>query len=189
MYFAMAVVPYTYPPNNKVYGPGASLSLGLVPQFVAAIPRGTGANERIGNQVHITRCLVTGYVRNNPVNSAVRVALVLDRQPNRTALTASTQFYSSLQAYAQPDPDTFDRFVLLREQLFTFDNPTLNAAIPFVWDVPLGYTATTNNTASGSISSWTTNALYVFAQANDITTNAAATPSGVVGFTVFFEDR
>lgn len=107
----------TPPPTPAVLT--AIPSTGIV-VCVNAVPSGTGVGGFTGNQVSIRS---VGYrveldLGTTPVPTSGRVLLIYDKQPNGT-LAAWTDIFTSAQYLAYGNPNTRERFVIIRNDQFS----------------------------------------------------------------------
>lgn len=87
---------------------------------INAVPTGTSVSNFLGNQVSIKS---VGYrveldLGTTPVPTSGRVLLIYDKQPNGT-LAAWTDIFTSAQYLAYGNPNTRERFVILRNDQFS----------------------------------------------------------------------
>jgi len=128
--------------------------------------RGTTATTRIGQQTTVTHVAVNLMNTEASTLQSLKVALVLDTQPN-AALASATDIYASANSHAFPNVSNEGRFLILHEIITV---PQITAQY-LIFQVNIGFPCTVmtqfNANNAGNISDLQTNALLLVVLATD----------------------
>lgn len=131
-----------------------------------AIAQGDGYNQRNGQSV-INKSVTINYaltMNSVAVFTSIKIALVMDKKPDVTALTTAATVYGAASNYlSQVDKEeNGDRYVILKSEIINLDSAYRRTYFN-KWHVDLTETHTLWDGTTGAIADFEKNALFIVA--------------------------
>lgn len=126
--------------------------------------QGTAKNERVGDYLYLMQVLIYFQFAIGATDTVdMRLILLLDKQPNGAQFSGSNLMQNAsvgVEPYSNFNASYRDRFVILRDKMFTFSN---NGNASFSWKLfkRLGVIAHNSGTAQDA-TDYRTNGLYLY---------------------------